>query len=419
MDYRSLGKRPIEGSEYTESPSKKQSARDSHHLWLHPLPDLELRLGPPPAQLEKGNPTRPADLVTRDFSVQFCRTPDQIAERQVVQPQEQERESIILRQQPEVSQASSSRQQFGWQGQEAFHLAQPHQEIGPSSQPEVINEQMPPEISSDSDSESNHARPLFIRETSHARIHHQAGPSNQGEARSLHQAGPSNQGEARSLHQAGPSDHLRPRDQAEQGQTTLTEQFKQQRYEIYKQSQVLEKQYQAGSSNLGMHDSSIPLDQIPWYQITQRQRNIQLERTGDESRYRQTQGDSASLGSRPNRSLDELLIFAQAVRNQGHREKLPEHLLQSIRLMPFNHSEYKSIVNIYKAQGFKGDQLGDFRRRIYNMTEMGKKSGEKFREKKASQKANQLNRPLEAKDSEAKRDPSNSADGSGADETIA
>jgi DNA-binding PadR family transcriptional regulator len=82
--------------------------------------------------------------------------------------------------------------------------------------------------------------------------------------------------------------------------------------------------------------------------------------------------------------------------------------------MPFNHSEYKAIVNIYKAHGIKGRQLGDLRRRIYNMTEMGKKAGEDFRKK-----VNQLNRPLEAKDSEAKRDPSNSADGSGADETIA
>jgi hypothetical protein len=64
--------------------------------------------------------------------------------------------------------ASSSRQPFGWQGQEAFHLAQSHQEIGRSSQPEVINEQMPLEISSDSDSEP-----------SHERIHHQAGSSHQ------------------------------------------------------------------------------------------------------------------------------------------------------------------------------------------------------------------------------------------------
>jgi hypothetical protein len=163
-----------------------------------------------------------------------------------------------------------------------------------------------------------------------------------------------------------------------------------------------------------MHSFPIPLDQIPWHQIIQAQRNIQRGGTGDESSHRQTQGDSALLASCPNRSRDELLIFAQAVINQGHREKLPEHLLQSIRLMPFNHSEYKAIVNIYKAHGIKGRQLGDLRRRIYNMTEMGKKAGEDFRKK-----VNQLNRPLEAKDSEAKRDPSNSADGSGADETIA
>jgi hypothetical protein len=194
--------------------------------------------------------------------------------------------------------ASSSRQQFGWQGQEAFHLAQPHQETRSSSQQEVIDDQMPLEISSDSDNEP-----------SHERIH-----------------------------------------------------------------------YQVSSSHLMARGSIISFDQIPWYQITQRQRNAQLERTGDEASHRQMQGDSASLASRPDRSLNELLIFAEAVKNRGHRERLPKDLLQSIRLMPFNNSEYRTIQEIYKAQGFKDHQLGNLRRRIYNMTEMGKAAIKKYQE---------------------------------------
>jgi hypothetical protein len=87
--------------------------------------------------------------------------------------QQQGQEATILAQQTEVSQASSSRQQFGWQGQEAFHLAQSHQEIGPSSQPKEISEQMPLEFPSDSDNESSHGRPLVLREPRHE-MYHQA-----------------------------------------------------------------------------------------------------------------------------------------------------------------------------------------------------------------------------------------------------
>lgn len=246
---------------------------------------------------------------------------------------QQGQESTILAQQTEVSQASSSRQQLGWQGQEAFHPAQPHQETRPLSQQEVINEQMPLEIPSDSDSESNHVRPLSFREINHEKIHHQA-----------------------------------------------------------------------GLSNLVMHGPPILLDQILWHQITQAQRNIQLERTGDESRYRQTQGDSASLASRPDRSLGVLQMFAQAVRNQGHRQRLPEYLLQEKKLRPFNDSEYKKICQIYKYLGIKEPELGNLRRKIYNMTERGKAAVKKYQESskdQAKKKEIDVKGSLEAKDSKA------------------
>jgi hypothetical protein len=75
--------------------------------------------------------------------------------------QQQGQEATILAQQTEVSQASSSRQQFEWQGQEAFHLAQSHQEIGHSSQQEVIDEQISLDTLSDSDSESSHKKHII------------------------------------------------------------------------------------------------------------------------------------------------------------------------------------------------------------------------------------------------------------------
>ena len=274
-------------------------------------PDLELRLGTSSAQQE-----------TRDFLAQFGRTPDQ----------------ILGKQQSEVSQASSSRQQLGWQGQEAFRPAQPHQETRPLSQQEVINEQMPLDIPSDSDSESNYVRPLSFREINHEKIHHQA-----------------------------------------------------------------------SSSNLVMHGYPILLDKISWHQIIQVQRNIQLERTGDESRYRQTQGDSASLGSRPDRSLGVLQMFAQAVRNQGRCQRLPEYLLQEKKLRPFNDSEYKKICQIYKGLGIKEPELGNLRRKIYNMTERGKAAVKKYQKSskdQAKKKEIDVKGSLEAKDSEATIGPS-------------
>jgi hypothetical protein len=84
------------------------------------------------------------------------------------------------------------------------------------------------------------------------------------------------------------------------------------------------------------------------------------------------------LASRPDRSLNELRIFAQAVKNRGHRERLPVHLLQEIRLIPFSYSEYRKICRIYKDQGLKDHKLGNLRRKIYNMSEMGKKAVRKY-----------------------------------------
>jgi hypothetical protein len=177
-----------------ESLSKEIEQRQGIAAQRHEEHDLELRLGPPPAQRE-----------TRDSLAQFGRTPDQ----------------IFGRQQSEVSQASSSHQSLRRQEQgqrEAFHIAQPHQdwhqeishqETRLFSQQEVIDGKMHIEISSDSDSEPNHSRPLLIRETDHERIHHQA-----------------------------------------------------------------------GSSNLVMHDSIRPLDQIPWYRIIKAQRDKAYDQAG-------------------------------------------------------------------------------------------------------------------------------------------